>query len=306
MVTTDFDDRLDEPQDADEALEALRRRRNFFGGLAAFFFAVMVVTAVLDEVTTVHEDASFPVGPSPRIVVRDSEGGGIRGGIDVRASDQDHIRVQGKVHGTWRVRYLLEQRGDDVVVEVHPQPVLRWLSFLGPARLTISAPSGTRLDVDSQSAPISLQGIAGGGSLRTTNGAIRLDDAGGDLSAKSVNGSIVGAGLQGTMQLHTKNGGIDVTQSHGIFDVTTTNGSIVLDAELVPARHRVATINGGVTVRLRGEPSLRIDAHTTNGRVVVQRPIALGEHSSKALDGVIGAGDGELSISTVNGGITIE
>jgi hypothetical protein len=192
----------DDPLDADPIHEELVWRRNLFAAIAALLFVVVVAAGGLDVATSVREDRTFSVGAAPRLIVHDGVGGGRRGRIEVRAGDAGHIRVEGKVHGTWRVQYVLEQRGDDVM---------------------------------------------------------------------------------------------------------TTNGAIMLDAELQPgARHRAETTNGAVTVHLRGEPSLRVSARTTNGAVVANRPVVSRERSADALSGTIGAGEGELSLRTTNGRITIE
>jgi hypothetical protein len=296
-----------EPLDVDLTYEALVRRRNLFAAIAAVLLTVIVVTGVLDVATTVHEDRSFVAGASPRLIVRDGVGGGLRGGIEVRAGERGRVQVQGKVHGTWRVHYVLEQRGEDVLIEAHPRAFLGWLSLLGPARFTVTAPAETRLDIESRSAPIEVQGIAGGGTLRTTNGTIRLDGAQGRLSAVTTNGAIDADEFDGSAALQTTNGAIDVRASRGTFNVTTTNGAIVLEAELEPAaRHRAETTNGSVTVRLRGEPSLRVDARTTNGVVATSRSLVIRERTAHGLTGTIGAGEGELVLRTTNGKITIE
>jgi len=164
------------PRTADPVYKSLIWRRNFFGALAAVFLFLSAVTAVLDFTTTVRVNRTFAVGPSPHLIVRYGVGGRLRGGITVHAGDDAHLHVEGKVHGTWRVRYVLEQRGDDVVIEAQPRPFLGWLSVLGPARFAITAPAQTRLDIDSSSAPIEVERIAGGGALRATNGTIRLQN----------------------------------------------------------------------------------------------------------------------------------
>lgn len=298
--------RAEPARPARDPVQTLRRRRNLFGGLALLFLAIIVGTAVLDEVTSVSEDSTFVVGPSPRLVIRDHVGGGLRGGIDVRAAAGERIHVEGEVHGTWRVRYAVEQLADGVGITVEPRPFLGWLSLLGPARFTITTPPGTRLDVESSSAPIEVHGVAGGGALRTTNGGMHLVDVRGALSAETVNGGIGAAGLDGPVELHTVNGSIVVERSRGSFVAKTTNGSITLDAELDQGRHSLETTNGAVTVRLRGEPSLRVGARTTNGAVVTGRPMSAAKHRPNELSGTIGGGAGELSIRTTNGAITID
>jgi len=109
------------------------------------------------------------------------------------------------------------------------------------------------------------------------------------------------------MTLQTTNGTIEVRNGHGTFDAAAINGAILLDAELAPTgRHRAQTVNGSVTVRLRGQPSLRIDAHTVNGGITVSPAVTSREHKAHAFAGIIGAGDGALSLQTVNGKIAIE
>jgi len=297
----------DDPPIDDPILESLARRRNVAAAFAVFFFLIIVVTGALDLTTAVTEDRTFTVGASPRLIVHDRVGGGLRGAIEVHAGADSRLRVEGEVHGTWRVRYRLEQRGDDVVIEVYPRPFLGWLNLLGPARFTVTAPAQTRLDIQSVSAPIEVQGIAGGGSVRTTNGGIHLDGAKGILSAVTTNGAVIATGFDGSATLQTTNGAIDVHGGRGSFDVTTTNGAIVLDAELDSrGRHRAETTNGSVSVRLHGEPSLRVDARTTNGAVLAHRAVAIREQATNSLTGTIGAGEGTLSIHTTNGRIVIE
>ena len=291
----------------DPTYNALRRRRNLFGVVAALFLALVIISGLLDEMTSANADRSFVVGAAPRLVIRDGVSGGLRGGITVDAGAGDRIVVQGKVHGTWRVRYTLAQRGDDVVIDVQPRPLLGWLGFLGPARFAVTAPPPTRLEIDTRDAAMQVHGITGGGGLHTDNGSIDLNNAGGLFKVATTNGAITVTRFDGSAELRSTNGRVDVEESRGTFDVRTTNGVIVLDAELrSPGRHQVVSTNGAVTVRLAGQPSLRIDARSTNGAVVAHRPIAAADSTGHALTGAIGAGEAELRVLTTNGRIAIE
>jgi hypothetical protein len=273
---------------ADPTYVALRRRRNLFGALALFFLGVMIVTGLLDAATTVREDRSFTVGPSPRLVLRNDVSGGLRGGIEVRAGDADRLNVNGKVHATWRVRYVLEQRGDDVVIDVrraHP-------------RRARSARAGA------------VRGDRARRHAARRRDAPRPDHRAGDRGRRH-------AALEERRDpprrrrrpshRHHHQRRDRRRRSRGTFDLATTNGKIVLDAELEAGeRHRVVTTNGEVRVRLRGEPSLRVDARTVNGAVVARRPIEARERAGNALAGTIGSGEGELSLRTTNGAVVIE
>jgi Toastrack DUF4097 len=299
---------VDDREASDPTYDTLLRRRNLFGAIAAFFFVLVVISGVLDETTSVQVDRSFPVGAAPRLVLHDGVSGGLRGGIEVHVGASDRILVQGKVHGTWRVQYVLQQHGDDVVIDVQSRSLLGWLAFLGPARFTVTAPAATKLDIDTRAAAIDIQGIVGGGSVRTSNGMVRLDgDGGHPFKVSTSNGAITATGFDGSADFETTNGAITVQGGRGSFVLTTTNGAVVLDAELLSTgQHKATTTNGAVTVRLRGEPSLRIDAHTTNGAVVVNRSITVTNHQRNVFTGTIGAGTGELVLRTTNGQIVIE
>src|ERR1700687_5208751 len=145
--------RVGDPHAPDPVYTALLRRRNLFAVIAVFFLVLTAITAVLDVTTTAREDRSFTVDASPRLVVRNGVGGGLRGGIAVRAAAGDRLRVKGKVHGTWRVRYVLEQRGEDVVIEAQPRPLLGWLSVLRPSRFSITAPTQNTLHHQKRDTP---------------------------------------------------------------------------------------------------------------------------------------------------------
>jgi putative adhesin len=306
LATSDVSS-MTRPHTADPTYEALIRRRNFFGVSAAALLGLAILTGILDATTGVNVDRSFAVGAAPHLIIHDGVSGGLRGNIEVRAGGTERVQVEGKVHGTWRVRYVLEQRGNDVVIDVRPRFLLGWLGFLGPARFVVTAPAGTSLDIDTSRGPITVQGIDGGGTLHTTDGTIRVDGGGGTLSVTTTNGPITAVRFSGAARFQTTNGSIDVQGSSGRFDLTTTNGAIILDAALrdgVP--HRAMTTNGAVSVRLRGEPNVRLDARTINGAVRVSRPIVATERTTHAVTGVLGTGDGELVVRTTNGGITIQ
>ena len=193
---------------------------------------MVVLTGVLDAATTRREDRTFTVGTSPRLVIRDGVGGGLRGGIVVNAGAPDVLHVEGKVHATWRVQYVLAQRANEVSIEARPRPFLGWLNLLGPARFTVTAPSDTRLDVESSSAPIEVRGIAGGGSLQTTHGDIRVRLDGSPslrLEARTTGGAVT-ASRRLTVSEQTPHA-LVATMGGGAAElrIRTTSGAITIE-----------------------------------------------------------------------------
>jgi len=210
----------------------LRRHRNLAAASTGLLLAVAVLTGVLDAATTVHEDRTFTVGAGPHLVVRDGGGGGLRGGIAVHAGAPDVVHVEGKVHATWRVRYVLARRADEILIEARPRPFLGWLSLLGPARFTVTAPPDTRLDVESRSAPIEVQGLAGGGSLETTHGDVRVRLDGSPslrLEARTIDGAITASRVL-TVSERTPNA-LVATMGGGAAElrIRTTSGAITIE-----------------------------------------------------------------------------
>ena len=80
------------------------------------------------------------------------------------------------------------------------------------------------------------------------------------------------------------------------------------EAELVSGgENRLRASNGVVNVRLLGEPSLKLDASTSNGSVKCQRPITTQGISGKnRLEGTIGNGNASLVVKTSNSSLTVD
>jgi DUF4097 and DUF4098 domain-containing protein YvlB len=57
---------------------------------------------------------------------------------------------------------------------------------------------------------------------------------------------------------------------------------------------RISLSNGSVEVTLLGEPSVKLDATTSNGEIICKLPIVEMETEVKRLVGVVGGGDAVL------------
>jgi DUF4097 and DUF4098 domain-containing protein YvlB len=70
--------------------------------------------------------------------------------------------------------------------------------------------------------------------------------------------------------------------------------------------NQLTTSNGSVEVTLLGEPSVKLDATTSNGAIICKLPIVATESGVKRLVGVVGGGDADLVIKTSNGSVTVQ
>ena len=66
------------------------------------------------------------------------------------------------------------------------------------------------------------------------------------------------------------------------------------------------TSNGSITVNLGGEPSVNLDASTSNGTVSSKVPILATTTENTHLVGTIGNGDADLIAVTSNGSVTVQ
>jgi hypothetical protein len=126
-------------------------------------------------------------------------------------------------------------------------------------------------------------------SLRTQNGAVRLENVDGRLTASSTNGGITGQGVAGSI------------------DANTVNGGIVLGLASIDGDVRVVTVNGGIRLDLPTTINATLDASAVNGGVSVQDgfPIATTERARLRVAGRINNGGPTISVHTTNGGIRI-
>lgn len=128
------------------------------------------------------------------------------------------------------------------------------------------------------------------------------------VEVDTVNAAINVNGVQGGTELETVNGSIDVTGAAGSFEASTVNGSIDAQLANVPAGKLSAeTVNGRIRLALPATLRANVDISTVNGKITTDIPVTTREISKRSVRGAInGGGAVDLSISTVNGSVTIE
>jgi len=146
-------------------------------------------------------------------------------------------------------------------------------------------------------------------SLSTTNGAICVTNAVGDIDANTTNGRIGLVETEGMARLSTTNGALEVNVHRGGIEGATTNGAIDCDlAELAPTEAvALGTTNGAVTLLLPADVSATIDATNTNATIAIFDFSAVvyevqTEHHIRAR---IGSGASGVTLTTTNASITV-
>jgi hypothetical protein len=124
--------------------------------------------------------------------------------------------------------------------------------------------------------------------------------------AKTVNGDVDGEGMQGDIEAHTVNGSIKLTTT-GRGVANTVNGSISVTmgrADWTEANFK--TVNGGITLKLPATFGAELSASTVNGDIRSDFPISTTTIDRRSVRGTIGGGGPRVTISTVNGSITLQ
>src|SRR3984957_16677107 len=128
-------------------------------------------------------------------------------------------------------------------------------------------------------------------------------------SVGRVSGSVVVRGVEGGGDLRSVNGNIEVSDSSGRFSEKTTNGDIRLELHqlIEGGPMNLETVNGSVLLGLPAGAKADLKVLSMNGDVYSELPIprTAGAPAPHAFKAKLGAGGGEISVRTVNGGIRL-
>jgi Toastrack DUF4097 len=195
-------------------------------------------------------------------------------------------------------------------------PDLTWDGLLGwlrpqahSANITITVPREcpTQLGVVSANAVVS--GITAPTSVKSVSGKITLDGMTGPLDAKTLSGDVEAQGVAGRMSFNSMSG--DLTVADGAVEnlaAKTVSGRVTADIDLSDgAKLRVATVSGEVAIRLSAKASTRVELRSTGGRVQSEFDGLAPARApgGNTLTGTLGAGTGQLVVTSVSGLVTL-
>src|SRR5262245_59413922 len=130
--------------------------------------------------------------------------------------------------------------------------------------------------------------------------------AGVNLVARTVNGGLSITGLKGDVDASTVNGGVRVSTS-GTASATTVNGSVTarIGSDLKDDVE-FTTVNGGVRVEMPRSVNANVYGRTVSGSISSDFPLNVrGRYFGKRIEGRLGKGGYELTLSSVNGPIEL-
>lgn len=251
----------------------------------------------------------------------------ISGSVTVRGWSRNEVEVTGTL-GRDVEELVFERSGNKVTIKVK---LPKGRSRSSDADLRISVPEMSSLDIGTVSADIDISDVKGFQSLHTVSGDVSVESAGGDVTAEAVSGDIEvdGEGQDGQFEANAVSGDITFFRVSGSISVETVTGDLVVDegafdradlnsvngevlflSGLRPGgRLSIETVNGEVGVEFSDEVSARFDIESFNGDI----DNCFGpdpERTSRYAPGTElsfqqGDGDGRVTISTMNGDISV-
>jgi Putative adhesin len=193
---------------------------------------------------------------------------------------------------------------------LHWEGLLKWLRpQRHSATVTVSVPRHCQAQVGVVSATAVMSGISARTSVKSVSGGITLDGISGDVEANTVSGAVEAQGVNGTLNFNTVSG--DLTLAEGWLerlDVNGVSGDVTADLDLDPlGGMHVNTVSGEVVLRLPAEADARVNLHSVSGDVrsefaELSRSSA---PASRSVSGSLGAGSGQVSVTTMSGRVML-
>lgn len=153
---------------------------------------------------------------------------------------------------------------------------------------------------------------AGSGGQSSDNNDVVVDfevkvPAGVKFDGRTVNGSVAATGLRADAWASTVNGSVAL-ETTGEGEAETVNGDVKVEMGRINGTGSMhfSTVNGRIDVSIPPGAGLNVTASTTNGDISTDFPLTVrGRFGPRQLSGTIGGGGRSVSLTTVNGDISL-
>lgn len=237
-----------------------------------------------EAATEEDQKHSFVVSDNPTIDVS-----GFNGSIEIIPGDTGEVDVEATLKIPSRINYSVEQTGNTVTVVAKRTGSGITFGRSPSVDMRLTVPALSTIKARTSNGQVIVDGITGDGTVDTSNGRITLTNVDGTFITSTSNGSVKMVGVTGQFSAETSNGRIEFS---GVFDDGSNNN--------------FSTSNGSIDIAFAvNEPSVALDARTSNGTVDSERPILATTTQKSRLVGKYGEGSANLVVRTSNGSIAI-
>ena len=279
----------------------MHRNKMIVGMLISLLGITVLAPVALAATETFHE--TYNVKPETRLTVSNKNGG-----ITIRAWENETVDVVAEK----KTNLGGKLEDVEIAVTVGERMTIETVHLVKNPRVsvsyTISVPSSMIIEqVQSSNGAMTLQGANGDVIAKTSNGAIKIVEHTGNVSVETSNGGIELQQINGSVKAETSNGAIKITGVTGITGVKTSNGSIHAEImEIAEESLELKTSNGSIKIFLASDLNADVEMNTSNGKISIQDiEIVTTEISKTSFEGRIGDGGKKLEVKTSNGTIEV-
>ena len=260
----------------------------------------------------------------------------VKGSIIVRTWNKPEVRVTGSL-GKGAEKLEIDGDASSIDIEVKfPNNSTGWNLWgrsgnkMEPTVLEVTIPQRASLDIESVSANVDVQQMAGRklsvssvsapivvtasspgqADFENVSGDITLRITSADVEASSVSGDVkLGGGLNGRVDLETVSGNITLlAQPLSKLNANTVSGDVDLKAGLKPGGTiNIESLSGEVGLNLLRNSGARVHVETFSGGIhSPSGKVQEEEHGpGKSLDTTLGDGRGQINVESFSGDVTI-
>ena len=265
-------------------------RRNTIPILALALLAVFFIACPLVTSTSVADNTVTLAGQT-KLVVRNQNGS-----VQLTKTSDNAVGLHMTKRVTGPNATECQNRLADIMISVTDTGGLVGVFVATPeggvytygVDIQATLPAWLQTDVSSVNGDISGGLFTSPMKLVTTNGTVTVDDISASVDAQSTNGKLSLQGIAGSVQGTTTNGMIDVQVA-------------IPDSGFC----RLEGTNSTVTLRVPDSTSARVYVTTTNGQIRHSGLAIAGNVDQHRIDGRLGEGRGDISITTTNGDVVL-
>lgn len=224
--------------------------------------------------------------------------GSQNGGIKVTLGEAGKVRMLAHITANGST----QEEADNFVAELAPviQNSGSDLSINHPKTMGMFSSISYELEVPSD---LSL-------ALKTSNGAIHVQDIASPIRCETSNGSIHVQGALNSLVAKTSNGRIELKDCIATIDAKSSNGRIEMARCQLLGDSQLRTSNGSIDVALTREQPIELNAETSNGSIKSELQLDKESRKRTRLSGLAFASNDKnpvkLELDTSNGSITIK
>lgn len=274
-------------------------------------------------------DESRALAPDAKVEIDN-----LKGRIEVRTWNEPRIQIRGTL-GKGTEGLEVEGTESSLRVRVKYPESSGWFGGWGSgsaqsSELLVTLPPGVSLGVDSVSAEIDIDGVAGRTlSIDSVSGDLVVRSDAADINIDSVSGDLRMQSRSPEVNIDNVSGEIELLGNYGgRIRIDSVSGSVRIDSDGAARTLQVGVVSGDISVRTALQPGARLEAESLSGDLEVAVPantsarvtassftgsirsshgtVQTSEHGpGSSLDTTLGGGDARIELETFSGDLRL-